>query len=74
MSIIKNYFKQNRITHVFSECQWPFGDPQEKEFYFCGDKPAENKPYCRKHCEIAYLDEKELKKIKLSHKHNKIAA
>ena len=31
----KNYFKQNRVTHTFSDCQWPIGDPQEKDFHFC---------------------------------------
>ena len=35
MSIIKNYFKQNKVTHTFSSCQWPMGDPQEKDFHFC---------------------------------------
>ena len=35
MSIIKNYFKQNKVTHTFSSCQWPIGDPQEKDFHFC---------------------------------------
>ena len=35
MSIIKNYFKQNIVTHTFSSCQWPIGDPQEKDFHFC---------------------------------------
>ena len=64
MSIIKNYFKQNRVTHTFEECQWPFGDPQDKDFYFCGAKTLECKPYCQKHCDIAYVDERELKKAK----------
>ena len=35
MSIISNYFKQNRVAHTFLSCQWPIGDPQEKEFHFC---------------------------------------
>ena len=35
MSILKNYFKQNSVMHSFSSCQWPIGDPQEKDFHFC---------------------------------------
>ena len=35
MSIISNYFKQHRVTHTFDSCQWPIGDPQEKDFHFC---------------------------------------
>ena len=73
MSIIKNYFKQNRVTHTFDSCQWPFGDPQDKDFYFCEDKTLEGKPYCKKHCNIAYVDERELKKAKEAQKH-RIAA
>ena len=38
MSFIRNYLKQNKVTHTFSRCQWPLGDPQEKEFHFCGRK------------------------------------
>ena len=73
MSLIKNYFKQNRVTHIFSECQWPFGDPQDKEFYFCGEKTHVSKPYCEEHCNIAYVDERELKKARESQK-QRIAA
>ncbi|PPR47720.1 MAG: hypothetical protein CFH19_00330 [Alphaproteobacteria bacterium MarineAlpha5_Bin9] len=69
MSIIKNYFKQNKVVHTFETCQWPNGDPQDKDFHFCGDKTLINKPYCKKHCDVAYVDEKDLKKDKESHKH-----
>tara|TARA_B100001123_G_C14841617_1_gene840348 strand:- start:421 stop:642 length:222 start_codon:yes stop_codon:yes gene_type:complete len=73
MSIIKDYFEQNKVTHSFSSCQWPFGDPQDKDFHFCGSKPVDGKPYCQEHCSIAYIDERELKKAKESQK-QKIAA
>ena len=73
MSIIKNYFKQNRVTHTFETCQWPHGDPHEKDFHFCGAKTSINKPYCKEHCEVAYIDERELKKEKVNQKH-RIAA
>ena len=74
MKSIKNFFMQNKVTHSFVTCQWPYGDPQEKDFHFCEAKPIENKPYCKEHCDIAYLDEKEIKKAKENLKHNKIAA
>ena len=74
MSIIKNYFKQNKVTHTFSSCQWPIGDPQEKDFHFCDSSTAVGKPYCQQHCEVAYIDEKELKKVKMAQRQRRIAA
>ena len=56
MSIIKNYFKQNKVTHTFSDCQWPIGDPQEKDFHFCEAETVTGKPYCKEHCDVAYFD------------------
>ncbi len=73
MSVIKNYLLQNKTNYSYTSCQWPFGDPQEKDFHFCGLDPVEGKPYCQEHCNIAYVDEKELKKEKEVQKH-KIAA
>ena len=73
MSVIKNYLKQNKVTHTFDSCQWPIGDPQDKDFYFCGIEPLDGKPYCENHCNIAYIDERELRKEKEARKH-KIAA
>ena len=35
-------------------CRWPNGDPQEKNFSFCGCDTIEASPYCEKHTEIAY--------------------
>ena len=74
MSIIKNYFKQNKVTHNFTTCQWPIGDPQEKDFHFCDASTAAGKPYCHQHCEVAYIDEKELKKEKMAQRQRRIAA
>ena len=74
MSILKNYFKQNSVMHSFSTCQWPIGDPQEKEFHFCEADTVTGKPYCQNHCDVAYIDEKELKKEKEAQKNRRIAA
>ena len=56
MSIISNYLKQNKVTHTFESCQWPIGDPQEKDFHFCEAKTLNSKPYCQKHCDINIKD------------------
>ena len=74
MSIIKNYLKQNAVTHTFESCQWPIGDPQEKDFHFCDANTVLAKPYCQQHCEMAYIDEKELKKEKVAQRQRRIAA
>ena len=36
-------------------CSWPMGDPGEETFHFCGSPASTGKPYCSKHCEIAYV-------------------
>jgi GcrA cell cycle regulator len=37
-------------------CCWPLGDPKDKEnFRFCDEPSKFGRPYCRKHCEIAYI-------------------
>ena len=73
MSFITNYIKRNRSAHTFETCQWPFGDPHDKDFYLCEAKTLESKPYCPEHCDIAYIDERELKKAKEAQK-QRIAA
>lgn len=36
-------------------CNWPIGDPGEKEFRFCGRPSIPGKPYCAEHCAKAYI-------------------
>lgn len=37
-------------------CCWPLGDPKDKEnFRFCSDPSVLGRPYCAKHCEMAYI-------------------
>lgn len=38
-----------------STCKWPIGDPQSKDFCFCGHAPHENSPYCDYHARAAYV-------------------
>ena len=35
-------------------CRWPNGDPQTKDFSFCGCSTLEGTPYCENHAAIAY--------------------
>lgn len=44
-----------RATRVNDrQCHWPIGHPREPGFHFCGDPAVEDKPYCGKHCNLAY--------------------
>ncbi len=36
-------------------CLWPIGDPGDSDFHFCGDPSIAGKPYCEKHCDLAYI-------------------
>ena len=36
-------------------CLWPIGDPGDDDFGFCEDDTAPGRPYCAKHCEVAYI-------------------
>jgi len=35
-------------------CRWPIGDPASVEFRFCGAQPLTERPYCARHCRMAY--------------------
>ena len=36
-------------------CLWPIGDPSDDDFGFCEDDTVPGRPYCAKHCEVAYI-------------------
>ena len=36
-------------------CVWPFGEPGEPDFRFCGNDIVQDKPYCEEHCRAAYV-------------------
>ena len=40
-------------------CRWPIGDPTDADFHFCGENTVVGKPYCAKHCALAYTTIKE---------------
>ena len=37
-----------------NQCKWPIGDPQDKNFHFCGKTKSECGPYCEYHAQIAF--------------------
>ena len=49
--VVKNFFTKN----VKRGCEWPEGHPDENDFKFCGQERFEDKPYCLKHCAVAYV-------------------
>ena len=42
-----------------NKCLWPYGDPKNLDFKFCGEPVFSGKPYCLKHCELAYNNSKD---------------
>ena len=48
--MIKNPF----VTNTKRGCEWPKGHPDEVGFHFCGEEVLPGKPYCLKHCGLAY--------------------
>ncbi|MGB0719822.1 MAG: GcrA family cell cycle regulator [Bdellovibrionales bacterium] len=36
------------------QCRFPYGDPREKNFGFCGCKSLPGLPYCLEHAQVAY--------------------
>ena len=47
---------QRRMMHELNghTCRWPIGEPGTPSFFFCGAEPQYDRPYCRKHCRVAY--------------------
>lgn len=35
-------------------CRWPYGDPRDEDFCFCGDTIVDGVPYCAEHAKAAY--------------------
>ena len=44
-----------------SKCSWPTGDPKSPDFKFCGDSISPGRPYCAKHCALAYTSMRDTK-------------
>lgn len=48
--------EQRKTLYELNEntCRFPIGDPQKPDFFFCGDVPFLDHPYCHAHCRVAY--------------------
>ena len=42
------------LTLTERMCRWPLGDPQERDFHFCGLQAKAGSPYCDEHLRKAY--------------------
>jgi GcrA cell cycle regulator len=42
------------IALTMDTCRWPFGDPVEADFHYCGELPLVGRPYCSKHDAQSY--------------------
>lgn len=36
-------------------CKWPFGSSGAADFFFCGGDVEVGRPYCGRHCRVAYV-------------------
>ena len=37
-----------------NDCRWPFGDPRNADFHFCGEPQNPGRPYCLAHCGMSF--------------------
>lgn len=35
-------------------CRWPYGEPGQNDFFFCGGEKIDGLPYCPMHARLAY--------------------
>ncbi len=52
--------RENLYGLTANNCHWPVGDPRNAEFFFCGGKAVEGRPYCASHCRVAYVKPREI--------------
>lgn len=45
---------KKKVVPAHRACQWPTGHPGDADFQFCNDESVASKPYCLKHCNMAY--------------------
>jgi GcrA cell cycle regulator len=42
------------IALTIDTCRWPFGDPADADFHYCGELPLIGRPYCDRHDAQSY--------------------
>lgn len=40
-------------TLLGNECRWPIGDPQHRDFHFCGNHKSDGQSYCEYHARLS---------------------
>ncbi|GJL85890.1 MAG: hypothetical protein DHS20C02_16650 [Micavibrio sp.] len=52
---INNDGKGIKLTELEAQmCRWPYGDPRDENFGFCGGERMAGVPYCEEHAKLAY--------------------
>ena len=51
------------INLTIDTCRWPFGDPVEPGFHYCGELPLIGRPYCDKHNSKSYTAHRSKKAV-----------
>ena len=51
------------INLTIDTCRWPFGDPVEPGFHYCGELPLIGRPYCDKHNSKSYTTPRSKKAV-----------
>ena len=46
--------RKTAATLLSNDCRWPFGDPAQPDFYFCGKQTADGCTYCELHKQCAF--------------------
>ena len=41
-------------TLLNDDCRWPIGDPQHRDFHFCGKHKLPGFPYCEHHVRMSF--------------------
>ena len=55
-------------TNLKRGCEWPEGHPGDSGFHFCDKERFDEKPYCLKHCAVAYVIPEKEENIKIANK------
>ena len=42
------------VALTIDTCRWPFGDPVDSDFHYCGELPLIGRPYCDMHDTQSY--------------------
>ncbi len=52
--IIPHHERKTVTTLLCDDCRWPIGDPQHRDFHFCGKRKLADYPYCELHTRMSF--------------------